>query len=67
MIDEETAIVMCYTGWSQETAKAAVAQWQAIKGGWDVKFMKQYLSARDLERLERLMSSDPVRAPEETE
>jgi len=54
MIDEETAIVMCYTGWNQEMAKAAIVQWRAAEVGWDAECMRRYLSIRDLERLERL-------------
>lgn len=59
MIDEETAIVMCYTGWTQETANAAIAQWQAAEVGWNVEYIRQYLSARDLARLERLTNELP--------
>lgn len=54
MIDEETAIVMCYTGWTQRMAKHAIAQWQAESPDWSAKYIKQFLSARDLENLERL-------------
>jgi len=54
MTDEETALVMCYTGWTQEMAKGSIAQWQASDSSWSAEYMKQYLSARDLEKLERL-------------
>jgi len=54
MVDEETAIVMCYTGWSQETAGHAISQWRRATPDWDAKYIKPYLSARDLKKLERL-------------
>ena len=54
MTDEETAIVMCYTGWTREMAEGAIAQWRASDSSWSAEYIKQYLSARDLENLERL-------------
>jgi len=53
-IDRETAIVMVYTGWSQETARAAIEQYRDYIENWTAEYMLQYLSARDLEKLERL-------------
>lgn len=54
MIDEETAIVMCYTGWAEWMVRDAIIQWREALPDWDAKHMKQYLSVRDLEKLERL-------------
>ncbi len=53
-MDKETAIVMCYTGRSLEMARAAIAQWQQGLPGWSAEYIRRYLSARDLEKLERL-------------
>ena len=54
MIDEETAIVMCYTGWAQGMARGAIVQWRRALPDWDATYMKQYLSAQSLEKLKRL-------------
>jgi len=56
MIDEETAIVMCYTGWTREMARGSIAQWRAGNPDWSAEYMRQCLSARDLEKLERLIT-----------
>jgi len=56
MIDEDTAIVMCYTGWKEQTARNAIAQWRNTTPDWNAKYIKPFLSAQDLKRLERLTS-----------
>lgn len=51
MINEETDIVMCYTGWTQETAAGAIAQWRAGDPDWSAEYIKRYLSAQTPKRL----------------
>lgn len=40
-------IVMAYTGWSRETAVAAVAQWRWLDPAWDAGYILGYLSPRE--------------------
>ena len=56
MIDEEVAIVMCYTHWKHSMSKDAVAHCRAVLPGWNAKRLKQYLSVQETEVLNQLMT-----------
>jgi len=63
MIDKETAIVMCYTGWTREMATAAIIRWRIVEPDWSTEHMKRYLSAHAQEKLKRLtgeMNDEPA-------